>query len=255
MTVPAAQRWRELQQGRGIPPEILAKAAASPWVHATKDFAAPEEPADTPSHRAAAELLGAAGTVLDVGCGGGAASLALAGKVDHVTGVDHQRDMLDAFAEGAKARGIPHQTVLGEWPGVAATAGTADVVICHHVLHNVVELVPFLDALTAAARRGVVVEMFAEHPMAWLDPLWIRFHDLHRPASATTEDVVAVLAELDVRPDVARWEREKPPRQDPAWVTRLLCLPADRRAEVDAALGEIPPRPRMAVTLTWRTGG
>ncbi len=62
--------------------------------------------------------------------------------------------------------------------------------------------------------------------MAWLDPLWVRFHGLHRPPSATADDAVAVLRELGVAPDVRRWERTSRPRQDPDWVTRRLCLPA-----------------------------
>ena len=68
-----------------------------------------------------------------------------------VTGVDQQQDMLDRFAAAAAARGVPHRTVLGRWPDVARPAGRADVVVCHHVLHNVVDLPPFLLALTAAA--------------------------------------------------------------------------------------------------------
>ena len=67
------------------------------------------------------------------------------------------------------------------------------------MLHNVVDLPPFLRALTAAARRGVVVEMLAQHPMAWLDPLWMRFHGLRRPPSATADDAVGVLRELGRR--------------------------------------------------------
>ena len=70
--------------------------------------------------------------------------------------------------------------------------------------------------------------MLAEHPMAWLDPLWVRFHGLHRPPSATVDDAVAVLRELGVAPAVTRWERPSRPRQDPGWVTRRLCLPAAR---------------------------
>jgi hypothetical protein len=120
------------------------------------------------------------------------------------------------------------------------------------VLHNVVDLPPFVRALTAAAGRGVVVEMLAEHPLAWLDPLWVRFHGLHRPPPATDTDAVAVLAELGVTPDVVRWERPAPLPQDPAWVARRLCLPAGRVDEVAAALAELPPRTRLAATLTWR---
>jgi 2-polyprenyl-3-methyl-5-hydroxy-6-metoxy-1,4-benzoquinol methylase len=189
--------------------------------------------------------------VLDVGCGGGAASFALADRAGHLTGTDQQPDMLDAFADGARARGVPHRTVLGRWPGAAAAAGTADVVVCHHVLHNVVDLVSFLQALTAAAHRGVVVEMMAKHPMAWLDPLWVRFHDLHRPPPATTDHAVAVLRELGIEPAVRLWERAVPPRQDPAWVTRRLCLPEDAVPEVADALEDLQ-RPRLAATLSWK---
>lgn len=244
----AAGRWAQLQEGRGIPAEILARAPANPWHHTPEFFTAPAEPADTPSRAAGLAMLDTPGTVIDVGCGAGAAGFALAGPVTHLTGVDLQQDMLDAFAQAAVERGIPHRTVRGRWPEV--DAGRADVVVSHHVLHNVVDLPPFLTALTAAARRGVVVEMLAEHPMAWLDPLWVRFHDLHRPPPATDQDALAVLGELGVDPEVRRWERPDPPRQDVGWITRRLCLPPEREPEVAAALDGVA-RPRTAVTLTW----
>ncbi|MDN5916958.1 MAG: class I SAM-dependent methyltransferase [Pseudonocardia sp.] len=249
----AARRWAELQSGRGIPPEILAGAPADPWTHDPRDFRAPDVAADTPSRDAALELLDGAGTVLDVGCGGGDAAFALLGPLTRVTGADQQADMLDVFAAGARERGVACATVHGRWPDVAARAGAADVVVCHHVLHNVVDLAPFLGALTAAARRGVVVEMLPEHPLAWLDPLWARFHDLHRPPSATHRDAIAVLGELGVVPQVRHWQRARRHPHDPAWVTRRLCLPPERSGEVDAALAEIPMRGRDAVTLLWHT--
>ena len=249
----AAERWAELQSGRGIPAAILAAAPANPWTHDVADFAAPAVPADTPSRAAAHTLLGAGGTVLDVGCGGGDAAFAVAERATHVTGVDQQPDMLAAFAADATARGIAHRTVLGRWPEVAGEAGDADVVLSHHVLHNVVDLPPFVAALAAAARRGVVVEMLAQHPMAWLDPLWARFHDLHRPPPATTDDAVAVLREMGIEPTVVRWERQPSLPRDSAWVTRRLCLPPERLPEVEDALVDLPPRSRAAATLTWRT--
>ncbi|OLT22286.1 hypothetical protein BJF78_07855 [Pseudonocardia sp. CNS-139] len=246
----AAAVWAERQEGRGIPPEILAKARSNPWRHEVGHFTAPEEPHDTPSRAAALALLGDGGTVLDVGCGAGAAAFALVGPLSRVTGADQQQDMLDAFAAAARARGLPHRTVLGRWPDASADAGTADVVVSHHVLHNVVDLPPFLRALTAAAGRGVVVEMMAQHPMAWLDPLWERFHGLHRPPSATTADAVAVLRELGVEPQVQEWERVTPPRHDAAVVTQRLCLPESAVPAVAAALDTLD-RPRLAATLSW----
>jgi SAM-dependent methyltransferase len=248
----AARRWAELQGGRGIPPEILAAARVDPWTHEPRDFTAPDVAVATASRHAATVLLGDGGTVLDVGCGGGAAAFALDG-ITAVTGVDRQRDMLELLAAAATARGVPHRIVSGTWPDVAGAAGAADVVLCHHVLHNVVDLPPFLRALTAAARRGVVVEMFAEHPLAWLDPLWLRFHNLRRPPPATVDDAVAVLGELGIRPEVARWDRATVPRGDAAWVARRLCLPPERTEDVAAALADLPTRPRQVATLTWRS--
>jgi 2-polyprenyl-3-methyl-5-hydroxy-6-metoxy-1,4-benzoquinol methylase len=253
VTRPAAQRWAELQSGRGIPPEILAAAPANPWTHEVADFTAPAVPADTPSRAAALALLEAGGTVLDVGCGGGDAAFAVAERTTYVTGVDQQPDMLAAFAADATGRGLAHRTVLGRWPEVAAEVGRSDVVLSHHVLHNVVDLPPFVAALAGAARRGVVIEMLAQHPMAWLDPLWVRFHDLHRPPPATTDDAVAVLHELGIEPTVVRWERQASLPRDSAWVTRRLCLSPDRLPEVEDALAGLPPRSRAAATLTWKT--
>ena len=247
----AAARWAELQRGRGLPPEIVAAAPAGPWTFDPEQFAAPDVPAATPSRDAAAGLLGDGGTVLDVGCGGGVASFAQ-DRATVVVGVDRQPDMLARFAAAAAARGVPCRTVAGTWPEAAAEAGRADVVLCHHVLHNVVDLPPFLLALTAAARRGVVVEMFTEHPLTWLDPLWREFHGVARPRPATVDDAVAVLAELGVVPGVVRWERPTAPRQDAALATRRLCLPSEREPEVARALAALPPRSRSVATLSWR---
>jgi SAM-dependent methyltransferase len=247
----AAARWAGLQSGRGIPPEIRGRVDWNPWHHEPSWFVPPPVPADTPSRAAGLALLVPPGAVLDVGCGGGDAAFALAECATELVGVDRQRDMLDVFAATARDRDVPARVVLGEWPAAAAQAGHADVVVAHHVLHNVVDLPPFLRALTAVARRGVVVEMLDQHPLAWLDPLWKRFHGLHRPPPATAADAVAVLREIGFAPEVTRWERPNPPRQDPAWVARRLCLPPERVAEVAAAL-EVLSHPRTAATLTWR---
>jgi SAM-dependent methyltransferase len=250
-TTTAADRWRALQDARAVPPDILAAAPRSPWKHDPEHFRAPAEPRDTPSRRAALERLKPGGSVLDVGCGGGRASLALAGRAGLLVGVDHQPGMLEVFAADCAARGIEHRTVPGAWPEVAARAGEHDVVVCHHVGYNTQDLPAFLSALTTAARAGVVVELTERHPMAWLDPLWARFHDVHRGDPATADDAIAVLRELGVEPTVTRWDRGERLPEDPVWVARRLCLPDDRAGEVAEALQGLPGRPRMVVTLSW----
>lgn len=265
----SARTWRERQSARGIPEHIRRAAPADPWTHDPAGFAPPALPADTPSRTAARALAEraaahscAGASVLDVGCGGGSAAFAAAwpepSPVARVVGADRQADMLGVFATAARERGVPYGTVHGTWPEVAAAAGRHDVVLCHHMLHNVADLPPFLAALNGAVRDGaggVVIEMLPEHPTAWLDPLWARFHDLHRPAPCGEDDaavVVAVLGEeFGIEPQVHRWERERRLPHGPEWVARRLCLPSERVPEVAEALAEIPPRRRTAVTLVW----
>jgi SAM-dependent methyltransferase len=253
----AAVRWRELLEARAIPAEIRAAAPQDPSQHDPARFLPAAAPQDSPSRRAALGLLGPdGGTVLDVGCGAGAAGLALVPKVSHLTGVDHAEDMLRAFERSCAERGVPHRSVHGPWPDSASEAGAADVVVSHHVGYNTVELGPFVVALAAAARRGVVVELHAVHPGAWLDPLWLQFHGLRRPAPATAEDVLAVFAEVGIRPEAQRWSRPAQPRKPDAeleFSLRRLCLPEQRRAQVAQAVARLGPRNRDLVTISWST--
>jgi len=254
---PAAARWRELLQARAIPAEIRAAAPQDPSRHDPTRFVPPVAPEDTPSRCAALELLGPqGGTVLDVGCGAGAAGLALVPKVTHLTGVDHAADMLRAFERACTERGVPHRSVLGPWPDVAPQAGAADVVVSHHVGYNTLELGPFLMALDGAARRGVVIELHAVHPGAWLDPLWLQFHGLRRPPPATAQDVQAVVAEVGIAAEVQHWTRPAQPRHPEAeldFSLRRLCLPVQRRDEVAEAVARLGPRHRDLVTISWST--
>ena len=87
----AAERWRDQLLARRIPEEILAAAPESPYgfppelfVHRATHAAETEI---TPTTEAALAALPEGGTLLDVGCGGGATSLPLAGRVSAVAGV------------------------------------------------------------------------------------------------------------------------------------------------------------------------
>ena len=207
----AVARWRSALESWAIPPEILARAPESPWTLAPDTFVARArrqvaEPSGE-SYDRGMEALPPGGSVLDVGAGAGAASLPLAGRAARLTGVDTNRSLLDTFAALASDRGVDVETVVGAWPDCAGSVSVADVVVCHHVLYNVANLAPFVTALSAYARKRVVVEISATHPMAPWNPLWQRFYGLERPHRPTATDAVDAIAELGFGPHLSRWER------------------------------------------------
>ncbi|MGI9614789.1 MAG: methyltransferase domain-containing protein [Acidimicrobiales bacterium] len=135
----AADRWARELADWAIPPEILDRAPQEPFVFPPQMFAAPPADDASPSlsTRLAREALVDGGSVLDIGCGGGAAAFAVAPPATHLIGTDRQPDMTDLFARTAEERGISHETYPGSWPEVAPSVPTADVVVSNNVLYNV----------------------------------------------------------------------------------------------------------------------
>jgi SAM-dependent methyltransferase len=254
----ASERWAAALAEWEIPPRILAAVAESPWGFPRQLFGTVDRaPPDTPSSRRALEALEEPGVVLDVGAGGGRASLPLCPPAVAVVAVDSSPELLAAFREEAYTRAIEHREVLGRWPDAAPTTPEADLVVCHHVLYNVPDIGPFVSALTDHARRRVVVEMTTVHPQTALNEMWLRFHGLARPDGPGLDDVLAVLDELGIRAGSERFTRTPLTAglsrdELVAMTRRRLCLTPDRDDEVDAALGE---QPRLfvdqAVCLWW----
>jgi SAM-dependent methyltransferase len=266
-------RWRSDLDAWAIPEHITAAVTESPWVLPRQVFArradrVRAEPSG-PSYERAWAALDPPGSVLDVGAGAGAACLPLLARTTSLTAVDTDSGMLEKISERAAPSGRAARTVLGRWPEAAPEAGPADVVTCHHVLYNAPEAEPFVAALTASARRLVVVEMTARHPLVVLNPLWLRFHGLPRPLSPTAEDLVEIVTAMGLRPGHQAWcrpgGRDYASFAELADVTRRrLCLPPERAREVAAALadsGVDPDHPadlgssgREVVTIWWDGG-
>jgi SAM-dependent methyltransferase len=269
----ALEDWSAQLAAWAIPERILATAPQSPWVLPREVFVRRVDrqlsARVTPTHAAVLEALAAAGTVLDIGAGAGAASLPCAQAITHVTAVDTDAGLLAAFAERARALALPNRTVQGRWPEIADQVEPVDVVVCGHVLYNVADLPPFVRALEEHSRVRVVVETAEVHPLTSLNPLWRRFHGLERPAGPTADDAVAALRELGVEPEIVRWHKKPSPEyarfDELVDVTRRrLCLPAERASEVAEALvemgvdGTMPPdlgsSGRAVVSLSWSPG-
>ncbi|HEX6675097.1 MAG TPA: methyltransferase domain-containing protein [Actinomycetes bacterium] len=277
MTAPPAtdplRAWREQLEAWAIPEEILAAVPDSPWELPVGLFRRradqARERAPTPSDREAARWLPPGGTVLDVGAGGGAASLPLAGggsggleseagtqaagghakpsgsppvnKANRLVAVDESAGMLEAFRTATRQAQVAAETVLGHWPEVADRVGAADVVVCYDVLYNVQDLEPFARALTAHARHRVVAQLGERHPLVEEAPLWRTFHHLDRPDGPTADDAEAALRALGLVVERQDWTAG--PRASfatfddlVAFLRRRLCLPREREAELAAVL-------------------
>jgi len=252
------ERWRSDLAAWAIPEHITAAVAQSPWVLPRAVFARrADRLAATPfgaSFERAWAALDPSGSLIDVGAGAGAACLPLLPRVTALTAIDTEPDMLELLERRAAASGTTPRLITGTWPDVAAEAGNADVVTCHHVTYNVPEIEPFLAALAAAARREVVLEMTAAHPLVSLNQLWLRFHGLVRPTGPTADDLLAILAAMGIQAGSRRWRRPGGPDYESfAELTdvtrRRLCLPPERADEVAQALMEAGIEPEHPVDL------
>jgi len=239
------ERWRLDLESWAIPAEILTTTNESPWVLPRQVFARRAERRQAApsglSFERAWEALVPDGSVLDVGAGAGAACLPLVPRATSITAVDSDDQLLAVLDRTAGRTGVPLTAVCGRWPDVAPEIGAADVVTCHHVLYNVADLGPFVAELTTHARRRVVVEITARHPLTSLNPLWEQFHGLRRPDVPTADDAVAILEALGLAPSREAWSRlgesEYESFDDLVEVTRRrLCLGPSRTDEVASAL-------------------
>ncbi len=266
----ALDRWREQLEAWAIPEEIMERAPESPWgfpvgmFRAKADQARRREP--TPSNLEARRFLGEGGIVLDVGAGGGAASLPLAGGAGRIVAVDESAGMIETFLAAATAAGIQATAVRGRWPDVAPEVDSADVVVCNDVLYNVQDLAPFALALTDHARRRVVVQITGSHPLVPMGPLWRRFHGLDRPAGPTADDAVDALGAIGLQVERLDWTTDSAGSFEDlddlvAFMRRRLCLPASQDPEIAEALEPLTvheaggyrlgPMDRPVVTLSW----
>jgi SAM-dependent methyltransferase len=260
MPLTASAHWAQELAGWAIDPRILAAAPEPPWGFPPELFRA-DRRADAVGGVGAtvervSEIVADGGSVLDVGCGGGGATVpALTAGVVAV-GVDESADMLQEYATAAAARGALVHTVLGTYPDVASQIPLCDVVVAANVVYNVPVIDRFLQALATQAIRRVVIELTERHPLTMLAPLWQHFHGQARPAGPTYEDFVAVLQELGIGHQIELGQREPTIRTaDPeayaAWTRRRLCLEAERQPEVDRLLAEMGPPALINVATIW----
>lgn len=274
-TAPAV-RWKSELEAWAIPERILRQADESPygwppelWRRRTRESRRRRE--TTPTASLVTEMLGAEGSLVDVGAGTGRSCLPYARAGHRVAAVEKNPGMAAGLSEEARSEGLTVEVVVGSWPEAAARTPVADVVLSAHVVYDVPRIVPFLRAMHERGRRAVVVEMTDVHPWTKMNHLYQAIHHLNRPTGPSVEDLVDVIVvELGVEVGVVRWERG-PDLWFSTWREILdyygkrVAVPRSRREELRPMLKEsvtqkgdrlyVDEGPRSFATLWWSPTG
>jgi len=204
----AAARWHRLVTDRLAEVERLSPGRGSLsgafWDRRADRYAAAVKATgieSDPFLRALQRVTGPAGTAIDAGAGTGRFALALAPGVRHVSAVDPSAGMLAILRRDAERVGITNVTTVRETWEQAAT-DVADIAFSAFVLSLVPDARRFVMKLDAAARDHVLLYLGAYCGDAVLDPLWRHFHGTPRTPGPSYLDALAVLGELDIKPQV-----------------------------------------------------
>ena len=171
------------------------------WRSLAPMFRADPRRTDDEALDAISELISTDSTVLDVGGGAGRYAVPIALRRQSVTVVDPSESMLAQLREATAEVGLSNvQTILSDWE--TAQVEAADVVLCAHVVYGVADIRPFLDKLSAHARRRVVLVSFVDSPQSSIAPLWEPVHGEQRVNLPALPELVNVLWEANVYPSI-----------------------------------------------------
>ena len=171
--------------------------------------------------RAVAEMVEPDDVVVDIGGGAGRLSLPLALQCREVVNLEPSPAMREQFDGAAAEAGIKNARCIDDqWPaGAAGVSG--DVLLVANVTYFVRDIVPFVEALQAAARRRVVISVWSVPPPNHHAAL---FEVLHREPQARVpshRELLPVLWDMGLLPDVQvlpdqfnRWRMRPPTREE-----------------------------------------
>ncbi len=149
-------------------------------------------------------------TVLDIGGGTGRYAIPLASRAKHVTVVDPSDGSVERLQSIAAERGITNITAItSDWE--TADVEAADIVLCSLVLHHVPDIQPFMLKLAQMATDRVMVVEMMEFPGMIETPFYQRVHGSDPTPLPALPDLMNVLWEMDVHPDLEMFP-STPPR-------------------------------------------
>ena len=139
--------------------------------------------------------------LLDVGGGAGRLSLPLASRCREIVNVEPSTGMGAEFEASAREAGIANARWLqSPWPAAVDVAG--DVSLVANVTYFVRDIVPFVQKLSAASRRRVIVVVFSmPQPNQGSDVYEVVYGRKQAPVPGHRE-LLPVLWDLGILPDV-----------------------------------------------------
>ena len=270
----ALERWKkrvETHHAQSIGARDRCAATEDFWRPYASHFRADSRRTGDPEVDCLGRQVRSEQTLIDVGGGAVRLALPLALRCRRVTVVEPSESMQSEPREGVLEAGIDNLTILdSNWEN--AELDPADVVLCAHVMYGVVDVDCFIRKFEAHAREQVLMLMFMEYPQSGLSPLWKVVHGEERVELPALPELLEVLWEMEVYPNVEMVEARGPQvfeSHDAAVEQlrrRLYVNPdtqQDRRLQVAARelLVEEPDgvsvrgaRPRRLGVISWQPG-
>ena len=201
----AIEDWKQRVETHHAQSEAV-KAAASWsdddfWQPYARFFRLDPRRQDDPVLNMLMSMVEPGSTALDVGGGAGRMALPMALKCEHVTVVEPSDSMITQMREsGAEARIGNVSVTQAVWED--AQVDSADIVLCAHVVYGVADIEPFIRKLDAHAGSLVVILAFVESPMTRISRFWKPVHGEERIDMPALPELVSVLWEMGIYPDV-----------------------------------------------------
>ena len=160
----------------------------------------PRRPLD-PNLEIIASYIDPDDVVIDVGGGAGRVSLPLARRCREVINVEPSAAMGAGFTANAIQAEITNTRVIaGDWLAIDPPVGT--VALVNHVTYLTREIVPFIEKLERAGGRRVLITVNSPPPPSWHRVLYHLVHEETEEVVPGHAELVQVLWELGILPDV-----------------------------------------------------
>ena len=274
MKTSAVENWRTLTETHHAQSLRAMGESKTPddfWAPFASSFRVNPRRDDDPVLSRLADEIGPAATLLDVGGGAGRFALPLALVCQHVTVVEPSHGMLKELRAGTEEHNIRNVTAVeGTWEEI--DVAPADVVLCSHVMYGVADIVPFVRKLESKANERLLVLMFVDSPQSELTELWRTIHGEERITLPALPDLLRVLWEMEIFPDLEMVGTQQPRTFDDREQAleqlrqRLYALPGtERDRRLEEALEEMlvesqdglvvrNSKLRRQGLLSWRPG-